>query len=426
MLSSKISKRFGYRILLSFGTSCCLTLGLLSHLAAQQTWTNPPSTYTTLPPQTDPTVQPLPNGQPPFANPPQTNYQAPFSVQQKPATSQAIQSAAKEFVAEQLPTVQLPSAETPSTPEAAPAATDDGISPDAIADDLAKGAEQAKNTFIKAVFENDRDSQIALATKYLLPIATIVFVMFAANWLGNYLSETVSNFVARRVDVTLGRFAGTIAKVVVLMSALMGVLAFYSVQMTTLAAFIAALGFAVGMALQGTLGNFASGIALLVFRPFNVGDYIVLEGSEGTVQAIELFTTSIDTLDNRRIVLPNESVFGSRIENWSHNNTRRVDVTVGVAYAADMKQTRRVLLDAMSTVKGAIPTPSPEVYLNELNASSVDWSCRVWCRPTDYLAVKERVTEAAKDALDRNGIGIPFPQLDLHVVSPNLQQRAAA
>ena len=144
------------------------------------------------------------------------------------------------------------------------------------------------------------------------------------------------------------------------------------------------------------------------------------------VQAIELFTTTIDTLDNRRIIVPNENVFGNKIENWTFNETRRVDVLVGVSYSADMKQTRQVLMNALAAVPGALATPGPQIYLSELNASSVDWSCRVWCRQEDYLAVKERVTEVAKDALDKHGIGIPFPQLDLHVVTPAMQQRSAA
>ena len=197
----------------------------------------------------------------------------------------------------------------------------DETSPDRIANDIAAGAENAKNTLVKAVFENDRRAQLELGTKYLLPIVTIVLVMVLASWIGNYLRASVSSVVSRRVDVTLGRFAGTLVKVTVVMAALISVLAFYGAEMTSLAALIAALGFAVGMALQGTLGNFASGIALLVFRPFNVGDYIVVDGTAGTVQAIELFTTAIDTPDNRRIIVPNERVFGQRIENFSHNNT---------------------------------------------------------------------------------------------------------
>ena len=297
---------------------------------------------------------------------------------------------------------------------------------------ISKNTEQAKNVLFQAIFENNREAQIELVQRYVLPVVSIIVVMFAANWLGNRLKERVSTFVSRRVDLTLGRFSGTLTKAGVIIMALFAVLTVYEIELTSFAALIAAIGFAIGMALQGTLGNFASGIALLTFRPFNVGDFIIIDDSKGTVQSIGLFTTSLDTPDNRRIILPNESVFGNRIENLSHNPHRRVEVVVGVAYSADMQRTRQVLHEAMTSIQGAIPTPPPEVYLSELNASSVDWACRVWCRPSDFMAVKERVTETVKETLDRHSIGIPFPQLDLHVVGqgkaapPSQQRRPAA
>lgn len=291
----------------------------------------------------------------------------------------------------------------------------------ALEEKTSKAIEEAKGTFSRAI-KGDRQAQIDIATKYLLPIAVILLVMFLASRVGNYARDLVTRIVSLQVDETLGRFAGTLAKTAIMAIALMSVLGYYGVETTSLAALVAALGFAVGMALQGTLGNFAAGIALLVFRPFNVGDYIVVADEEGTVCDIALFTTTINTLDNRHIIIPNDAVFGSKIENWSHNEARRVDVLVGVSYSADMKQTRQVLTNAMNDIAGTIEGRSAQVYLCELNASSVDWSCRVWCRPSDYLAVKERVTEAAKTALDEHGIGIPFPQLDLHVVSAATQQ----
>ena len=288
-----------------------------------------------------------------------------------------------------------------------------------------EGLKKAKGTLIKA-WEGDQNAQISLAKDYLLPIFVILAVMWLASWIGNYARRMVTHVVSNNVDLTLGRFAGNATKFAILAIAMMGVLGFYGVETTSIAAAVAALGFAVGMALQGTLGNFAAGIALLIFRPFNVGDYIVVDGEEGTVRAIELFTTTIDTLDNRHVIIPNDNVFGNKMQNWSHNAERRVDVLVGVAYSADMKQTRRVLSDALQTIEGRILEKEPQIYLAELNASSVDWSCRVWCKPEAYLGVKERVTEAVKDALDQHNIEIPFPQLDLHVIAAAAQQKMAA
>lgn len=246
--------------------------------------------------------------------------------------------------------------------------------------------------------------------------------MVVASWIGSYLGRMVESIVSSNVDVTLGQFAGKLMKFAVMALPVMWVLGPY---MTAVAGILAGLVFAIGMALQGTLGNFAAGIALLFFRPFKVGDFIKVDGDEGTVKAIELFTTTIDTLDNRHIIIPNDAIFGNKMENWSHNAERRVDVLVGVCYSADMKRTRQVLLNAIQNIEGSVSTRGSQVYLCELNASSVDWSCRVWAKPENFLAVKERVTEAVKNALDEQGIGIPFPQLDLHVITAAQQKLAA-
>ena len=291
-----------------------------------------------------------------------------------------------------------------------------------FADDTEGSLNQASDLFSRAL-KGDRGAQLTLASDYLSPIAIFIVVMVLASWVGGYLSGIVSSVVSRRVDLTLGRFAGKFTKIAVVLVALMAVL---GPRVAAFASILAGLVFAIGMALQGTLGNFAAGIALLVFRPFKVGDYIIVDGESGVVEAIELFTTTINTLDNRHIIVPNDSVFGSKIENWSHNSELRVDVPVGVSYTANMSQTRQVLLNSLKDIEGAIPSRGAQVYLCELNSSSVDWSCRVWCPPADYLAVRERVMEAVKSGLDQNGISIPFPQLDLHVITAAQQQKRAA
>ena len=205
---------------------------------------------------------------------------------------------------------------------------------------------------------------------------------------------------------------------------LLGVLSYFEVDVTGVAAILAALGFAVGMALQGTLSNFAAGIMLLVFRPFKVGDYISVSGTEGTVEEIDLFTTRLNSADNRHLIVPNGEVFGNTLINYSHNEYRRVDVNVGTDYSADLRMTRAALEAAIANVPGAVIDPPTQVYLRELGASSVDWQLRVWCRPADYWGVREYVTAAAKESLDRQGIGIPYPQMDVHVVGKVLAKAA--
>ena len=187
------------------------------------------------------------------------------------------------------------------------------------------------------------------------------------------------------------------------------------------------------MALQGTLQNFAAGIMLLMFRPFKVDDFIVVAGTEGTVEEIDLFTTRLNALDNRHLIIPNGEIFGAKLENFTRNALRRVDVNVGAAYNADLDVTRNALERATEAVNNAfirsagnVDVPAPQVYLMELGASSVDWQLRVWCRPEDYWGVREALTGAAKESLDQSGISIPFPQMDVHVVGKVLAKAAAA
>jgi small conductance mechanosensitive channel len=146
---------------------------------------------------------------------------------------------------------------------------------------------------------------------------------------------------------------------------------------------------------------------------------INVAGQLGTVNEIELFTTTIDTFDNRRIIIPNSAIFGSVIENISHHPRRRADVDVGVDYSADIDRTREVLERAAASVEGVLEDPAPAVILLGLGASSVDWSVRVWANSDKFGAVKQATTRAVKMALDEAGIGIPFPQMDVHLDQPS-------
>ena len=293
---------------------------------------------------------------------------------------------------------------------------------ESVGEELAETAEHASSTVLAAL-QGDVNAQQAMIDTYFWPALKFMLVLMAANWLGIWFGRLAKTTVTHRVDATLGHFSGNVVRCVVMFLVFS---IFFGSYLSAVGTLIAAVGFAIAMAFQGTLGNFASGIALLVFRPFNVGDFIKVDGDEGTVSSIELFTTRINTLDNRHIIIPNNSVFGSKIENWTHNRTRRVEVAVGVAYSADMQETRRILFSALENIEGADHSRHPEVYLCELNSSSVDWSCRLWCSPEDYLAVRERVTESVKTSLDRHNISIPFPQMDLHVVTPARQKKMAA
>jgi len=220
----------------------------------------------------------------------------------------------------------------------------------------------------------------------IVVLAALVLTWTVASSIGRYFGGMVS----KKVDLTLGKFLTKAIRNLLMVIVAIGVLGYFEVDVTGFAAVLAALGFAIGMALQGTLGNFASGVMLLLFRPFKVEDFIVVADTRGTVEEIDLFTTRINTPDNRHIIIPNSEIFGSKLENYSRNELRRVDVAVGAAYSADLEFTRAALERAVRLTDCA-SEPAGYVYLKELGASSVDWELRAWCKPAEYWAIREQL-----------------------------------
>jgi small conductance mechanosensitive channel len=202
---------------------------------------------------------------------------------------------------------------------------------------------------------------------------------------------------------------------------LLAVLGMFGVNVTSFAAILGAAGFAVGLAFQGTLGNFAAGVLLLVFRPFKVGDVINAAGVTAKVAELDLFTTVLDTPDNRRIIVPNSSIAGGTIENVSYHNERRVDVPVGVDYSASVDATRNALANAAESLSAKMIAGDGrgyQVVLGGLGDSAVNWTVRFWCNADDYWGVMEDLTQAVKERLDDAGIGIPYPTMDINVTKP--------
>jgi small conductance mechanosensitive channel len=259
------------------------------------------------------------------------------------------------------------------------------------------------------------------ATSHLGPAILYAGAALAAIFLGyllaKYLSRVISRPVCRRVDETLGRFVGKVIFYAILLGVAGSVLSKLGAPLGGLAALLAAAGFAVGLAFQGTLSNFAAGVLMLVFRPFKVGDFINAGGVTGKVNEIDLFTTTLDTPDNRRIIVPNGAISGNTIENITFHAHRRIEVVVGVEYAADIDRTRTALTaatDALSeqTIQGE--GRGAAVVLSNLGDSAVEWKVRLWVASTDFWPLTEALTAEVKRQLDAAGIGIPFPQLDVH------------
>jgi len=251
---------------------------------------------------------------------------------------------------------------------------------------------------------------------YLLRILAFIGILVVGRWIASRIRSLIKGGLDRpELDRTLTKFAGNFAYYAIVILALLAALNTVGVETASFIAVLAAAGFAVGFALQGTLANFAAGVMLLVFRPFNVGDYVEIGGETGYVRDLQLFFTKIDTRSNQLIVVPNSDVFGSTIRNIFAYDEVRVDCEVGTDYPADIDATRKVLLEAAESVDDRIDERGVTAALTELGGSSVNWEVRIWATPDDYFRLKQELTRQVKYHLDEAEIGIPYPQLDVHM-----------
>lgn len=253
---------------------------------------------------------------------------------------------------------------------------------------------------------------LAVAPSAITALLLLLATLLGASWLQRIVRAAMHR---AKIEETLARFFGKLARWAVLVVGILLILGEFGVETASFAVVLGAMGLAVGLALQGTLGNFAAGVLLLIFRPYKVGDVVKLSGVVGKVDEIDLFCTTLDTVDNRRIIMPNGGILGSNIENITHHPLRRVDVPVGAEYAASVDATRVALEKAASSVPQRHAEKGHQVILTGLGASSVDWQVRVWCKTEDYFACLEATVRAAKMSLEEAGIGIPFPQLDVYL-----------
>jgi len=249
-----------------------------------------------------------------------------------------------------------------------------------------------------------------------------LIIIGVAFLIGMWIKSLFNKAAQRtRLDPTLARFFGTASMAAILVLAIITALGLIGVPTASFAAVIAATGFAIGFAMKDTLGDLAAGVLLLINRPFKVGDYVRAADETGIVDEIALFYTRLDTLDHRRLVIPNGKVFGDVIENYSFHDTRRVDIDVGVSYDADIDRTRDVLNDAINRIEQRLKEPEPAVVLMNFGDSSVNWQVRVWVPRPEFLDAKQALTRAVKQALDEAGISIPFPQRDVRLFQESTQ-----
>ncbi len=293
----------------------------------------------------------------------------------------------------------------------------DQAATDAAEQSTESGVELADLTDPGAIakfFEDNADLISAFVAKAAGAIVLLIIALFIARIVGGLTRRALDK---ANLDTTLSKFFAKLARWGVLLLFALAALSIFGIETASFGIVLGSAGLAIGLAFQGTLSNFAAGVMLLVFRPFKVGQVVDVGGVKGKVDEIGIFTTTLDTPDNRRLILPNGSVFGATIENVSHHATRRVDVAVGCDYSADIDTTRGVLMKAATETEGRLQNEDVAVVLLDLGASSVDWSVRVWANSADYWGVRQALTRQVKMHLDQAGIGIPFPQMDVHLPS---------
>lgn len=257
---------------------------------------------------------------------------------------------------------------------------------------------------------------LLLLVRVGLPILGVLVVLIVSLFVAKSLRRAAEGALVRaKVELTLAKFMARVASWLFLALVVLTILSTVGVNITSLAALVGAAGLAVGLAVQGALTNLSAGVMLLIFRPYRIGDVVRLDGELGTVHDIELFTTKIDTPDNRRIILPNSRIYGNKIENLTRNTSRRVDVTVGVSYTADVDATRAAIQAAILRIPERLEERAPAVILKSLGDSAVEWEVQVWSAPSAAGRVRHETIRAIKQALDEAGISIPFPQRDVQL-----------
>ncbi|MEP4379619.1 MAG: mechanosensitive ion channel domain-containing protein [Alphaproteobacteria bacterium] len=246
-------------------------------------------------------------------------------------------------------------------------------------------------------------------------LAIIVIGFIAAGWARRSLERALSR--TGRVDATLVRFFGSIVRYAIIAFVIIAALQRFGVEATSLVAVFGAAGLAIGLALQGTLSNVAAGVMLLMFRPFKIGDFITAGGQTGTVKEVGLFTTEMATGDNVKIIVPNGQIWGTAIQNFSANPTRRVDLMMGIDYGDNIDTAMATINRVIGEESRALKDPESVVAVAELADSSVNIVVRVWVNAADYWGVRWDITKKLKEQLEADGISIPFPQQVVHHVN---------
>lgn len=247
-------------------------------------------------------------------------------------------------------------------------------------------------------------------------LTTAILIFFVGKWIVALVVKGLMKAMRKGdVDTTLRRFVSNLARIVLMLFVIIAAINHLGIQTASLIAVLGAAGLAVGLALQGSLSNFAAGVLIVLFRPYKVGDWIEGAGVSGAVEEVQILTTVLKTGDNKRVIIPNSQIMGSTITNYSANDTRRVDLVVGVSYSDDLDKVRKELENLVAADERILKDPAPTIAVSQLADSSVNFVVRPWVETADYWAVYFGLTERVKKRFDEVGISIPFPQRDVYI-----------
>lgn len=270
------------------------------------------------------------------------------------------------------------------------------------------------NSIIEFLKNNGIDSTTVVTLGKNIVVALVIFYVgrFAISIVVRGLRKLMQK---REVDKTLETFVCNLVRVALLVVVVITAISALGIETTSFIAIFGAAGLAVGLALQGSLSNFAAGVLIVLFRPYRVGNFVEAAGVSGTIEQVQILTTILVTPDNKQIIVPNSQIMNSIITNYSAKDTRRVDMVVGVSYSDDLDKVRKTLEALVAADERIIADPACKIAVSQLADSSVNFIVRPWVKAADYWGVTFDLTEAIKKRFDQEGISIPFPQQDVHL-----------
>ena len=260
-----------------------------------------------------------------------------------------------------------------------------------------------------------KDMIIVYASEYGLSLIAAILTFVIGKWLAGKITKYTKKLMEKaKIDKTLVEFGSNVIYFTLLLMVILASLSALGINTTSFIAVFGAASIAVGLALQGSLSNVGAAVIIILFRPFKVGDFIDAGGASGTVEEINLFSTVLAPLDNRTIIVPNSSIVGGNITNFSNKENRRVDHVFGIGYGDDLRVAKDILMDILVSDERVLKEPAPFVAVSELGDSSVNITTRAWVNSADFWDVHFEQIEKVKLAFDEKGISIPFPQMDVH------------